>query len=282
MTLGQKIRALRKAKNMTQSALAGTEITRNMLSRIESDAALPSLPTLLYLSERLRVPAGYFLSENASLFFYKKEAYFPAVKHWYSQGNYKEAIRLFQRDIEETDDEIAFLIAQSALECAREALHRGTVKTAGEYLTLAKEMKEKTVYADDRIDALITLLSATIENIQLPRFALTGSSYETLSADTVWEELYRYLAEKTQGYTFRDPVLAAHTAAKELLAAGKHKDALSALKALEDQKATPGFSVLVLFRLYGDIEACYKELYNFEEAYRYATKRLSLLAAFRG
>lgn len=282
MTLGQKIRALRKEKKMTQSALAGTEITRNMLSRIESDDALPSLPTLLYLSERLRVPAGYFLSDNASLLAYKKEEFLPNIKYRYSLGNYKEVIRLYQRDFNETDDELAFLVASSALECAREALHRGTVKTASEYLTLAKEMKEKTVYTDARFDAYIALLSATIENIQLPRFALLSSPYEAFAADAVWEELYRYLTEKTAGYTFRDPILAAHVAAKALLSAGKYKDALAALTALEEQKSTPGFSVLVLFRLYGDIEVCHKELFNYEEAYRYASKRLSLLAAFRG
>ncbi len=282
MTLGQKIRALRKEKKMTQSVLAGTEITRNMLSRIESDDALPSIPTLLYLSERLRVPAGYFLSENASLLAYKKEEFMPTLKHYYSLGNYKEVIRLYRRDFDEADDELAFIVARSAVECAKDALHRGTVKTAVEYLSLAKEMKEKTAYADTRLDALITLITATVENIQMPKFALVSSHYEALSADTVWEELYRYLTDKTAGYTFRDPIFAAHVSAKAQLSAGKYKEALSALTALEEQKSTPGFSVLVLFRLYGDIEACYKELYNYEEAYRYASKRLSLLAAFRG
>ncbi len=282
MTLGQKLRALRKQKKMTQSALAGTEITRNMLSRIENDDALPSLPTLLYLADRLRVPAGYFLSDNASLLAYKKEAYFPALKNWYSLGNYKEVVRLYRRDFDEADDEIAFIVAQSALECAKEALHRGTVKTAGKYLELASEMKEKTVYADSRLDALLTLLSTTLENIQLPKFALAGSNYDALSADSLWRELYLYLAEKTDGYTFKDPLFAAHVAAKKLMAGGRFKEALSALSAIEDQKSNPGFSVLVLFRLYGDIEACHKELSNYEEAYRYASKRLSLLAAFRG
>ena len=284
MTLGQKIRALRKEKKMTQSALAGTEITRNMLSRIESDDALPSIPTLLYLSERLRIPAGYFLSENASLLTYKKEEFLPALKHWYSQGNYKEVLRLYHRDFDgvEVDDELAFLVARSAVECARDALHRGALKTVTEYLTLARDMKTKTSYADAQLDALITLLSSTVENIQLPKFALVGSPYEALAADTVWEELYRYLAEKTAGYSFRDPWFAAHVFAKALLAAGKYKDALAALSELEEQRSTPGFSVLVLFRLYADIEVCHKELYNYEAAYRYASKRLSLLSAFRG
>ncbi len=267
---------------MTQSALAGSEITRNMLSRIESGDALPSLPTLLYLSGRLRVPAGYFLSDNASLLTYKKEEFLPSMKRFYSLGNYKEVIRLYRRDFDEADDELALLVCNSAVECVREELHRGKIKTADEYLSLAKEMKEKTVYSDTRLDALITLLSATVENIQLPRFALTASAYETLASDTVWDELYRYLTEKTVGYTFRDPTFAAHASAKALLSAGKYKDALAALTTLEEQKSNPSFSVLVLFRLYGDIETCHKELYNYEAAYRYASKRLSLLAAFRG
>ena len=66
------------------------------------------------------------------------------------------------------------------------------------------------------------------------------------------------------------------------MSAGRFKEALAALSAIEEQKSKPGFSVLVLFRLYGDIEVCHKELSNYEEAYRYASKRLSLLAAFRG
>lgn len=282
MTLGQKLRALRKQKKMTQSALAGTEITRNMLSRIENDDALPSLPTLLYLADRLHVPAGYFLSDKASLIAYKKEEFLPALKHWYSLGNYKEVVRLYRRDFEEADDEVALIVAKSALECAREALHRGTVKAADKYLALAKEMKEKTIYADSRLDALIALLSATLENIQLPKFALAGSAYEALSGDAMWRELYLYLTEKTEDYNFRDPHFAAHIAAKKLLSSGKYREALSALSAIEEQRSMPGFSVLVLFRLYGDIEACHKELGNYEEAYRYASKRLSLLAAFRG
>lgn len=281
MTLGQKIRALRKEKGMTQSALAGTEITRNMLSRIESDNALPSLPTLLYLAERLCVPAGYLFSDSISLLSYQKEKHLPAIKHWYSQGNFKEVLRLYHRDFDAVDDELAYLVAVSATECAKEAIHRGTLKPAEEYLLLAKEMAEKTVYADQRLHAVMALLDAVIGNIQMPRFSLSASEYSSLASDATWEELYRYLTDETADYHFRDPLIGEHVAAKALLTAGKHKEALTALTAIEAKRSTPGFSVLVLFRLYGDIELCYKELFNYEEAYRYASKRLSLLAAFK-
>jgi transcriptional regulator with XRE-family HTH domain len=41
MNIGKKIKDLRSAKMMTQSELAGDEITRNMLSRIESGSKRP-------------------------------------------------------------------------------------------------------------------------------------------------------------------------------------------------------------------------------------------------
>ena len=52
MDIGKKIKELRLQKFMTQSELAGNEITRNMLSRIENGAAQPSLDTLKYLASR--------------------------------------------------------------------------------------------------------------------------------------------------------------------------------------------------------------------------------------
>ncbi len=61
-SLGTKIKEARIAKQLTQSELVGDFITRNMLSKIENDAAAPSLKTLEYLSARLDVPLSYFMS----------------------------------------------------------------------------------------------------------------------------------------------------------------------------------------------------------------------------
>ena len=62
MTLGQKIREARQSKGMTQKELVGDYITRNMLSKIENDSAIPSVRTLEYLAGALGFPTGYFLS----------------------------------------------------------------------------------------------------------------------------------------------------------------------------------------------------------------------------
>ena len=72
MHIGEKIKQLRQAKLMTQAELAGNHITRNMLSSIEHGTALPSLPTAIYIAERLNVPVGYLLADKGEELAYRK------------------------------------------------------------------------------------------------------------------------------------------------------------------------------------------------------------------
>ena len=281
MTLGQKIRALRKEKGITQSELAGEEITRNMLSSIEGDKALPSLPTLLYLAERLEVSAGYLIDPEATAWEQKKRRFLPAVKAAYKNGNYKEALRLYKRDLAEQDDEVALLMADASMRYAMQLLHMGKLlsaeRTAGEALSFC----EATCFPTFHIEAGATLVRAITTNVQSPKYEVTASAFTALRDAAVFEDLYHYTSEQTEGYHFRDAYYAAHIAARELIAKGQRADAIKALEALEAKKTEKGFSVLVLFRVYADLELCHKELFNYEAAYRYSAKRISLLSAFR-
>ncbi len=61
--LGKKIKQVRSERHMTQTELSEGIVTRNMLSRIENGAALPSIPVLCRLAERLDMPVGYFADD---------------------------------------------------------------------------------------------------------------------------------------------------------------------------------------------------------------------------
>ncbi|KUP20419.1 helix-turn-helix transcriptional regulator [Paenibacillus sp. DMB5] len=63
-TIGDKIKALRQSKGLTQSELAGEAMTKSMLSQIENGRAMPSMRSLQILAERLGVDAGYFLEDD--------------------------------------------------------------------------------------------------------------------------------------------------------------------------------------------------------------------------
>jgi len=64
-SLGTRIRKLRKERKLTLEALAGERLTKGMLSQIENDKAKPSMESLEYIAERLKVKASELLEEIA-------------------------------------------------------------------------------------------------------------------------------------------------------------------------------------------------------------------------
>ncbi|MGF9769885.1 helix-turn-helix domain-containing protein [Bacillus albus] len=63
-TLGEKIKALRKEKKLTQTELAGSELTKSMLSQIENGKATPSMKTLQYIAEKLECETSFLLEDD--------------------------------------------------------------------------------------------------------------------------------------------------------------------------------------------------------------------------
>lgn len=65
MELSQKLKQARLDAGLSQKALCGDRITRNMLSQIENGSARPSMDTLRYLAGQLDKPLSYFLEDDA-------------------------------------------------------------------------------------------------------------------------------------------------------------------------------------------------------------------------
>ncbi|WP_157067235.1 helix-turn-helix domain-containing protein, partial [Alicyclobacillus shizuokensis] len=63
MNLGEKIRAARKELKMTQAELAGQDLSKAMISHIETGRAQPSIRVLSIIAERLGKPLSYFLGD---------------------------------------------------------------------------------------------------------------------------------------------------------------------------------------------------------------------------
>ena len=65
MELSQKLKQARLDAGLSQKALCGDRITRNMLSQIENGSARPSMDTLRYLAGQLGKPLSFFLEDDA-------------------------------------------------------------------------------------------------------------------------------------------------------------------------------------------------------------------------
>ena len=67
MELGEKIKQARLEAGLSQRQLCGDTVTRNMLSQIENGTARPSMDTLKVFAARLGKTLSYFLEEDAVL-----------------------------------------------------------------------------------------------------------------------------------------------------------------------------------------------------------------------
>ena len=115
MEIGKKIKRLRTEKLITQSELVGNEITRNMLSRIENGAALPSLGTVVYLAKKLGVPAGYLLSEGDEEFIFNKTAAMKNIKRAYTDKNFEICHDMCITTFNEFDDELELILTDCCI-----------------------------------------------------------------------------------------------------------------------------------------------------------------------
>ena len=279
MPISQKIRKARLARSLTQGELAGDKITRNMMCRIETGTATPSRATLAYLADRLDLPLLYLLDDSVTLTECYKKLYLPLIHRACKAGNEEEALRIIRRYFKESDDEISLIAATALTALARKKVHDGNLESADKLVREALAFTERTVYPTEHLRASLALLAAITANVQSPRYEMNEETYASLRDTATMQPLFAYLTEDTASCC--DPILAEHLKAREKLRSRDYKGALAALEALEERRTSDHLSAFVLFRIYTDLESCHREMGDYQNAYRYANKRISMLAAFK-
>ena len=152
----------------------------------------------------------------------------------------------------------------------------GNLASAIEDFDSAKEYIAKTCYDTMRIRALLPLYSAVAHNINTPLLEFEAESYEAPLREGCESDFFHYVM-KDLTWFFSDPVYREHTEARRLIKLKKYAEALPRLLALEEDKSRENYQVFVMLGVYTDLQFCYQELCDFEKAYRYSSKRLSLL-----
>ncbi len=279
MNLGEKIKNIRTSKKITQNALAGDKITRNMLSQIENGKATPSLETLTYIANELKMPMSYFFSENEDAFFYEKKSVINDIYSAFKNRAYKHCIKLIAR-LSEKDDELCFILTSSHFELGKQSFFTGSLLTAKENFDAAEEYSKKTVFNTEHITAIIPMYLAIIKNVQAPLLEFDISEYQRGLYETFDYEFFKYLTLDFD-YQYKNTIFKKHLEAKILIKERNYEDALNLLETIANESIEKSYNAFAVFNVYSDIENCYKQLYDFENAYRYASKRLSLLESFK-
>ena len=287
--IGEKIRSLRNAKRMTQSELAGDQITRNMLSLIENGSALPSLQTIMYISERLGVPAGIFLARDGEEIIYRKMTELDKIKKTYQKGEYKLCASMCEILLEdEQDDEVSFMLAKSYLEIGREAFNLGRLHQSCEALDLACNASERTIYGGEAIRSVASSYFAYM--MRLSPTLTSDYGYDEYSGElSVTDSFCRYskavaaiedgdgtLALLYLGETPDDSsCYAEHINALLEMLRGEYVSASDRLVKLINRSDVE--CITIMYEIFSNLETCYREIGNYKGAYEYSVGKIELL-----
>lgn len=310
--IGARIRMIRRQRGMTQSQLVGEELTRNMLSRIENGAALPSLPTLCHIASRLDVPVGALLGDLGD---YAGWQLSRDLRRLISQKKYDRVIeRCNEAGHIENGSEIAAILCEAYTERAYVYYEGGHLSSALQYLEAAERIAEKQPPKDHRTDMrtahelhelaeriflLRTLISACPALYPAGTPQTIGIHEEKLRSaifDDNGTAIYLYCLSK-----LGDLPRGAYSQPHELSASLRSQlDAL--ITALDDElyrvhidaklhminadyldaKAkllkilAPDIPPAIRYDILADIEFCCKCCGDFENAYKYSGQRLEL------
>ncbi len=289
--LGQKIRRLRTAQQITQTELAGDRITRNMLSQIENGSAQPSLPTILYLAQKLNIPAGYFLAEAEDEFPYRKIQYISLIRQTFSAGKWQKCMEICQEKLGGTDDEINYILCRCSYQLALQAFAEGRLCAAHTEFVQCLEYAPQSIFDTAPVVKTaydyLTYLARFDSALEIPSFI--RAPHNSISSDHPWFSCYLYvlrLIEEGNLDTaehllaipdFSTKAYAAHARARIAMAQRKYADALHIIETLLTPERGLPPSKPLTYLLYVDLEICCRETGDFERAYRYTTQRVKLL-----
>lgn len=257
MELGQRIKEARLAAGLSQKALCGDTITRNMLSLIESGRAKPSMDTLKILAERLGKTVSYFLEEDAVLS--PNQALMKSAKAHFATGAFKDCLELLEEYQADGlfDDEKALLEDLALLALAEKALLEDRQIYARQLLY---SMTFEGLYqVTERKDKQQFLLAKTGEDIHLGN----NDPFLLLQAELAikkghFEKAGKYL-DAMEEESPKWQLCKGHV----LTALAQYEKALPHLKAAEAEFPRETLPLL---------EQCYRELEDYKMAYTYALK----------
>ncbi len=263
MELGQRLKQARLEAGLSQRALCGEVITRNMLSQIENGNARPSMDTLRYLAGQLGKPMGYFLEESVVS---PNQAIMEQARQL--QGaQVLEALREYREPDPVFDWERYLLEASACLEAAQTAMEEHRQGYAAALLQQALEAGSKTPYYTPELERRRILLCHQANMLPPEKLA-------SMLPDHSQELLLRAEAALALGDAERCGRLLEAVDSRDgnwyylrgesFLTQGEFALAAEQYHCAEDWDPQ---------RIYPRLETCYRELEDFKRAYEYACKQ---------
>ena len=282
MSLGERLKKARLDRGLSQSQVAGEQITRNMLSQLEHDQASPSVKTLEYLASVLGVRISWLLEEQPV----DSDARTEEARSLYQAGNFRDCAALLQQ-ADRLTPEGGLLLCRSALQCSSAALRRGDLSAAEQYANLALSVEGLYIGIQESLAAHMLLADcAMTKGVSAEHWM---KLVQDQSRDFGLEDerhlltaRYHLLGDRLQDAEKELWLVAAATPESKgeyLLLRGwlavlkeRYQDAILYLRQAEEGTLRSVPQKLELCRL---LETCFREREDYKQAYHYASLRLA-------
>ncbi len=179
--------------HLTQSAVCGDVITRNLLSRIETGDVTPSLETLRFLADRLSLPVGYLLSDQDDLAWYQRPELLQRLRAYYAAQDWNAMMQMQAEGLPD-DDETNLLLCESAVKCGAACYRSGKLDEAFSYYDAALSYAEKTVYHTETVLAEAALYMGIIAQMRGENPAPYLDGYRCSVFHTAYAERYHLIS----------------------------------------------------------------------------------------
>lgn len=190
--IGSKIKTCRLKSNISQKELCGDFLNRSILSKIETNKMLPSIPQLEYIADKLNVPIAYFfVEEDHSLFVEQASSpYIDKAHELFVKEDYYNIIKFAEfNKINKCNPILYYYLGMSFynLNMSKDALK--FLKKYTSSFTKARETIQKE-----------QVISFAIASNTLFKIKLNSKDYGECKAYLLSAKKYLYLYEKTTSF----------------------------------------------------------------------------------
>lgn len=259
MDLGQRLKEARLAAGLSQRQLCGDTITRNMLSQIENGSARPSMETLRYLAGKLHKPVSFFLEETPEAS--PNQQRMLEARAAFAQEDAAKVLKIledYQSPDALFDEERGLLEKLCYTALARQAIRQKRLPYARQLLQQAEAIH--TIYPAEQLQRQFMQYeagaAASLPNMDAMLLVMASAAL-TAGEETRAKALLEAIADKSSSLWKRLMGLSCF-AAGDYAAAAK---LLVLVEAVYPQEVLP------------KLEACYRELGDYKQAYAYACKQ---------
>lgn len=285
MSIGSKIKGLRKKSGMTQDELSSGIITRGMLSRIENGDANPSMKSLIQIANRLDVSPSFLLEEGIDILPAELEKVAATIEKEYHAKNYENCLKIFTKWQLESDKRFLPVFITCAFEVAIKAFYCGNFAQSKALLNRINELSPLIVFPSasipaERISFLINLMDNidsinNLTDIEIDFIDFEFSPSLFISLLKLLKSGNRDECETILKYTHLDDIYKKFIASQILIKDYRFIDSILQIKEIYSKEECPLFLKLLCL---SSIENCCKLCEDYKGAYENHLEYQTLLS----